>query len=56
MEAAYGVPSEVQKGREGGPVIDLCTVSPMIPGLVDGTLFDGATFLKGGDYYCGIGF
>jgi Fe-S oxidoreductase len=27
-----------------------------IPNLFEGILFDGATFLKGGEYYCGIGF
>ncbi len=56
MEGSYKAPSEVQKGVEGGPVIDICTVYPMTHWLFDGTLFEGATFLKGGDYYCGIGF
>lgn len=56
MQAAYTVVSEVHKGEGGGPVIDLCTVWTMIPDLFEGILFEGATLLKGGDYYCGIGF
>lgn len=56
MEGAYSLPSEIQKGIEGGPIIDICTVDGFIPGLFEGVLFDGATFLKGGDYFCGIGF
>jgi len=56
LASAYGVPSEVQNGAEGGPVINLCTVYHFIPGLFEGALFEGATFLRGGDYYCGIGF
>lgn len=56
MEGAYSVPSEVQKGIEGGPTIDICTVYAITPGLFEGALFEGATFLKGGDYFCGIGF
>lgn len=56
MEGAYNMPSEIQEGSEGGPTIDLCTVYPILPGLFEGILFEGATFLKGGDYFCGIGF
>jgi Fe-S oxidoreductase len=56
MLAANGIPSEIEQGAAGGPVIDLCTVWPMIPDLFEGALFEGATFLKGGDYFCGIGF
>ena len=56
MEGAYGVPTTIHKGSECGPVIDLCAVSTTIPGLFEGALFEGATFLAGGDYFCGIGF
>jgi len=56
MERAYSMPSEIQEGGEGGPTIDLCTVYPIIPGLFEGILYENATFLKGGDYFCGIGF
>jgi len=56
MEGAYSLPSEVLTGVEGGPTIDICTVYPMIPNLFEGILFEGATFLRGGEYFCGIGF
>jgi Fe-S oxidoreductase len=56
MEFAYSLPSETQQGVEGGPLIDLCTVSPMTPWLFEGALFEGATVIKGGEYFCGIGF
>ena len=56
MEGAYNMPSAVQRGAESGPVIDLCTVFAMLPDLFEGALFEGATFLRGGDYFCGIGF
>jgi len=56
MELAYSMPSEIRTGSEDGPVIDLCTVWPMTPHLFEGVLFEGATFLKGGRYFCGIGF
>ncbi len=56
MKSAYGIPSTVQKGSDSGPVIDLCTVFTMLPDLFEGALFEDATFLKGGDYFCGIGF
>lgn len=56
MEGAYSIPSTVQKGSESGPVIDLCSVFAMLPGLFEGVLFEDATFLRGGDYFCGIGF
>ena len=56
MEGAYQIPSEIERGTEGKPVIDLCTVSPFIPGLFQGMLYEDSTFLRGGDYFCGIGF
>lgn len=56
MEGAYSMPSTVQRGSESGPVIDLCTVFTMLPDLFEGVLFEDATFLRGGDYFCGIGF
>ena len=56
MEGAYNLPSEVLAGVEGGPIIDICTVYPMIPNLFEGILFEEATFLRGGDFFCGIGF
>jgi Fe-S oxidoreductase len=56
MEGAYRIPTEIKQGIDGKPVIDLCTVSPIIPGLFQGMLYEDSTFLSGGDYFCGIGF
>lgn len=48
-------PSEVVRGEPGRPVISLCSVGGMIPGLFEGRLFEGCTFLKGGKYFCNVG-
>jgi len=56
MEGAYGIPTTARKGSRSGPVIDLCAVFATMPGLFEGAIFEGATFLGGGDYFCGIGF
>ncbi|MFO7964270.1 MAG: (Fe-S)-binding protein [Desulfobacterales bacterium] len=55
MEMAYRLPAEIQ-GNRTDTIIDLCSVYALIPGLFEGSLFDGATFIKGGKYFCGIGF
>ena len=56
MKGAYNILSEIKKGAEERPTIDICTVYPMTHWMFDGALFDGATFVSGGDYFCGIGF
>lgn len=48
-------PSEVVKGDPGKPALSLCSVGDLLPGLLDGPLFEGMTRLKGGDYFCGVG-
>ncbi len=48
-------PSEVIEGEPGRPVISLCSVGDMVPGLFEGRLFEGCTFLKGGRYFCNVG-
>jgi len=48
-------PSEIIMGEPSRPVISLCSVGDLIPGLFEGEIFKGATLLKGGDYFCGIG-
>mgnify|MGYP000156111562 CR=1 FL=1 len=54
MTMASQMPSEVIKGEAGKPVINLCTVD-LLPGVIEGKLFDGLTITKGGDYFCYIG-
>jgi len=55
FSAADIMPTEVIPGHPGKPVMSLCTVGDLIPGLFEGQLFEGMTFLKGGDYFCKIG-
>ena len=53
--AADIMPTEVIPGHLGKQVMSLCTVGDLIPGLFEGQLFEGMTFLKGGEYFCKIG-
>lgn len=55
MAAASELPSEIISGQPGKPVMSLCVVGDVIPHLFEGRLFEGMTFLKGGDYFCLIG-
>ncbi|MEW6554521.1 MAG: (Fe-S)-binding protein [Actinomycetota bacterium] len=48
-------PSQVIAGDAGNPVLSLCSVGDFLPGLFDGPLFEGLTVLKGGDYFCNVG-
>jgi Fe-S oxidoreductase len=48
-------PSQVIPGDSDHPALSLCSVGDLIPGLFDGPLFEGMTVLKGGDYFCGVG-
>jgi Fe-S oxidoreductase len=55
FSAADIMPTEVILGKPGKPVVSLCTVGDLIPRLFEGQLFEGMTFLKGGEYFCKIG-
>ena len=48
-------PSEVIPGDPGRPALSLCSVGDLVPDLFNGPLFEGMTVLKGGDYFCGVG-
>ena len=47
--------SEVIKGEPGKPVMNLCVMGDLHPGIIEGQLFEGFTFLKGADYFCYFG-
>ncbi|OFW65747.1 MAG: hypothetical protein A2V52_04670 [Actinobacteria bacterium RBG_19FT_COMBO_54_7] len=49
------IPSEVVMGEPGSRTLSLCCVGDLIPGLFEGPLFDDLTMLKGGDYFCNVG-
>jgi len=48
-------PSQAIPGDADKPALSLCSVGELLPGLFDGPLFKGMTVLKGGDYFCGVG-
>ncbi len=48
-------PGQVIPGDPERPVLGLCSVADLIPGLFEGPLFEGMTVLKGGDYFCNVG-
>jgi len=47
--------SEIIEGEPGKPVMNLCVMGDLHPGIIEGQLFEGLTFLKGGDYFCYFG-
>jgi Fe-S oxidoreductase len=54
MKGANLLPSSITKGDPDKPIMNLCTVN-MIPGAIEGQLFEGLTLIQGGDYFCQIG-
>lgn len=53
---SFAFPSEVVEGDPDKPAISICTMGHYIPeGTLEGQLFEGLTMIKGGDYYCLIG-
>src|SRR4030042_813882 len=57
MDLAFAIPSEVIQGDRDKPVLSLCVMERQIPeGALDGNLFQGMTVVKGGDYFCLIGY
>jgi Fe-S oxidoreductase len=57
MDLVFGVPSKVIPGDPDKPVLSLCVMERQIPeGALDGQLFEGLTVVKGGDYFCLIGY
>jgi Fe-S oxidoreductase len=48
-------PTQVILGDPGKPALSLCSIGDLVPGLFEGPLFEGMTLLKGGDFFCGVG-
>jgi Fe-S oxidoreductase len=55
MGMAPQLPSEIIEGEPGRPAINLCSVGDFLPGVIEGQIFDGLTIIKGGDYFCYVG-
>jgi len=47
--------SKVIEGDPEKPTINLCNFGDMLPGTIEGQLFDGLTLLKGSDYFDYLG-
>jgi Fe-S oxidoreductase len=47
--------SKVIEGEPGKPIMNLCVMGDLHPGVIEGQLFEGLTFLKGSDYFCYFG-
>ena len=51
------IPGEVIPGDPDKPILSLCVMESQIPeGAMDGQLFEGMTVVKGGEYFCLIGY
>ena len=56
FEMAAASPSSVVKGESGKPAVSLCMVEPLSTNILRGQIFEGLTVIKGGDYFCNIGY
>lgn len=57
FDLLFDVPSELIPGDTDKPVLSLCVMEHQIPeGALDGQLFKGMTVVKGGEYFCLIGY
>jgi Fe-S oxidoreductase len=55
FEMGSKMPSKIIKGDPGKPFMNLCSLGDILPGVIEGQLFEGLTFLKGGKYFCYFG-
>lgn len=57
MDMAGKLPSEFIPGDPDRPAISLCVLERQIPpGAIEGQMFKGMSIVKGGDYFCLIGY
>ncbi len=55
LSFASQLPAEVIVRNPGKTAIDLCILGDYLPGVIEGQLFDQANLIKGGKYFCNIG-
>jgi Fe-S oxidoreductase len=56
IKTSFDIPSEIIPGDPAKPAMSICTMERYIPeGTLDGQIFKGMTRVKGGDYFCLIG-
>jgi Fe-S oxidoreductase len=56
FDAGPKMPSSVTPGDPDRPALSLCVMGPMVPDSFKGPMFDGMTTIRGGDYFCQIGY
>lgn len=57
MDDAILMPSEIFRGAPERPGLSLCAMERYFPaGSFDGQMFEGLTVVKGGEYFCNIGY
>jgi Fe-S oxidoreductase len=54
---AAKMPASVSDGDADKPALSLCVMEALLPpGTMDGEMFRGMTIVKGGDYFCYVGY
>ena len=57
FDLAATVPASVSIGDSDKPALSICIMEGSLPpGAVDGEMFKGMTIVKGGDYFCYVGY
>lgn len=56
FKAGAGMPSSVEKGDPDRPAVSLCIMEPLGADIFQGRIFEGVTVIKGGDFFCNIGY
>jgi Fe-S oxidoreductase len=54
--ALHELPTMIEQGDPGKPVVNLCIVGAMVREQLKGPLFSGLTVVEGADYFCGVGY
>jgi len=57
FDLAATIPASVSIGDSDKPALSICIMEGSLPpGAVDGEMFKGMTIVKGGDYFCYVGY
>jgi Cysteine-rich domain len=56
FEMSRASPSSVVRGDPDKPAISLCVMEPLSAKIFQGRIFEGLTVIKGGEYFCNIGY
>ena len=57
LEGVFGIPNEVTPGDPDKPALSICVMEHFLPErALESRLFQGLSVLKGGDYFCLLGY